>query len=63
MMLPPENTPLKKIGETLGIPEGTLKKWKQELRVNGHTLTESDPWNVNTLYPYIMRCSTHPTIT
>jgi len=43
MMLPPENTPLKKIGETLGIPEGTLKKWKQELRVNGHTLTESDP--------------------
>ena len=29
MMLPPENTPLKKIGETLGIPEGTLKKWKQ----------------------------------
>jgi len=43
MMLPPENTPLKKIGETLGIPEGTLKKWRQELRENGHSMPDSDP--------------------
>lgn len=43
MMLPPENNPLKKITETLGIPEGTLKKWRQELRENGHPLPEADP--------------------
>lgn len=43
MMLPPENIPLRKIAEKLGIPEGTLKKWKQELRENGHPFPEVDP--------------------
>ena len=43
MMLPPKNIPLKKITEILGIPEGTLKKWRQELRENGHPLPEADP--------------------
>lgn len=43
MMLPPENIPFKKMEETLGLSEGTLKKWRQELRENGHPLPEVDP--------------------
>lgn len=42
MMLPPESKPLTKIGETLGIPLGTLKKWQQELRVSGHAAPAND---------------------
>lgn len=29
--------------KSLGIPESTLKKWRQELRENGHPLPEADP--------------------
>lgn len=49
MMLPPENTSLKRIGEILGISIGTLSKWRQELRDNGHALPTqeipSDKWS------------------
>jgi len=34
MMLPPENKSINQIEQTLGIPETTLKKWRQELRAN-----------------------------
>ena len=48
-MLPPENTPLKKVGEILGISDGTLRNWRQELRDNGHSLftedTPADRWS------------------
>ena len=44
MMLPPENTALRQISETLGISEATLKKWRQELRANGHAApANNDP--------------------
>ena len=36
MMLPPENKSISQIEQTLGIPETTLKKWRQELRANGY---------------------------
>ena len=31
MVLPPEKTPLQKVGDILGIYDGTLKNWQQEL--------------------------------
>ena len=42
MMLPPENKSISQIQETLGIPEATLKKWRQELRANGHAAPAND---------------------
>ncbi len=42
MMLPPENKSISQIQEMLGIPEGTLKKWRQELRANGHPAPAND---------------------
>lgn len=42
MMLPPDNRSLSKISETLNIPLGTLKKWRQELRVSGHAAPAND---------------------
>lgn len=42
MIMPPENKPLTRIGETLGIPLGTLKKWQQELRASGHAAPAND---------------------
>ncbi len=49
MMLPAESRPLAKVGETLGIPLGTLKKWQQELRASGHAAPANedpaDQWN------------------
>lgn len=42
MMLPPQSMPLKRISESLGIPEVTLKKWRAELRTNGHPVPSKD---------------------
>ncbi len=42
MMLPPENKSISQIEQMLGIPETTLKKWRQELRANGHPAPAND---------------------
>lgn len=42
MMLPPENRSISQIGQVLGIAETTLKKWRQELRANGHAAPAND---------------------
>lgn len=42
MMMPPENKSIAQIQEKLGIPEATLKKWRQELRANGHAAPAND---------------------
>ena len=49
MMLPPENKSISQIEQTLGIAETTLKKWRQELRANGHAAPANnepaEQWN------------------
>lgn len=58
MMLPPENTTLRQISETLGISEATLKKWRQELRANGHAAPanndQADQWSSRDKFLIVM---------
>ena len=58
MMLPPENATLRQISETLGISEATLKKWRQELRANGHAAPANnepaDQWSSRDKFLIVM---------
>ena len=57
-MLPPENKSISQIEQTLGIAETTLKKWRQELRANGHAAPANnepaEQWNSQDKFLIVM---------
>ena len=65
-MLPPNNQSLSSIQQETGVPEGTLKLWRKEIRGKGFAAPsgekQSDLWSTRDKYLIVVETSTLPEI-
>jgi len=61
-MLPPNNQSLVQIQKESGVPEGTLKKWRNEMRKNGFAAPsgekQSEQWSTRDKYLIVVETAT-----
>ena len=65
-MLPPNNQSVSKLNQETGIPEGTLKKWRSQIKRKGLTVVTgsrpSEQWRTREKFHVVLETATHSEI-